>query len=105
PANPKKKITLPDFFPEQVHLSDATVIIRNRPHDFVMEHVDLDLDPRSPGEVKIEKLQLVGGQSWLKISAQTSYANRTLILRDVVLANDERIRSLTVDASHIAARK
>jgi autotransporter translocation and assembly factor TamB len=105
PPNPKKKIDLPDFFPERLHVTDATIIVRNKPHDFVIEHVDLDLDPRNPGELKIDKLQLVGGQTWLKISAQTSYANRNLILRDVVLANDERIRVLSVDASNIAARK
>ena len=94
PAEPEKENHAARFFPERVHLADATVIVRNQPHDFVMEHVDLDLDPRNPGEVKIDKLQLVGGQTWLKISAQTSYANRNLVLRDVVLANDERIRSL-----------
>ena len=105
PPDPKKKITLPDIFPERVHLVDATLIVRNRPHDFVMEHVDLDLDPRNPGELKIEKLQLVGGQTWLKVAAQTSYANRILILREVALSNDERIRELRVDASRIAERK
>ncbi len=105
PPNPKKKITLPDVFPEQVHLVDATVIVRNRPHDFVMEHVDLDLDPRNPGELKIEKLQLVGGQTWLNVAAQTTYANRILILREVALSNDERIRELRVDASRIDERK
>ena len=105
PPDPKKKITLPDVFPERVHLVDATLIVRNRPHDFVMEHVDLDLDPRNPGQLKIDKLQLVGGQTWLKVAAQTSYANRILILRDVALSNDERIRELRVDASRIAERK
>jgi hypothetical protein len=105
PPNPKKKITLPDVFPERVHLVDATVIVRNRPYDFVLEHVDLDLDPRNPGQLKIDKLQLVGGQTWLKVAAQTSYANRILILRDVALSNDERIRELRVDASRIAERK
>jgi TamB, inner membrane protein subunit of TAM complex len=105
PPDPKKKITLPDVFPERVHLVDATVIVRNRPHDFVMEHVDLDLDPRNPGQLKIDKLQLVGGQMWLKVAAQTTYANRILILREVALSNDERIRELRVDASRIAERK
>ena len=103
PPKPQKKITLPGLFPERVRFADATLVVRNRPHDFVMEHADLDLDPRNPGAIKIEKLQLVGGQLWSKISAQTTYANRNLILRDVVLANDERIRSLSLDASHIAA--
>jgi hypothetical protein len=88
-----------------VHLVDATVIVRNRPHDFVMEHVDLDLDPRNPGQLKIDKLQLVGGQMWLKVAAQTSYANRILILREVALSNDERVRELRVDASRIGERK
>jgi TamB, inner membrane protein subunit of TAM complex len=105
PPDPKKKITLPDVFPERVHLVDATVIVRNRPHDFVMEHVDVNLDPRSPGQLTIDKLQLVGGQMWLKVAAQTSYANRILILREVALSNDERIRELRVDASRIAERK
>jgi autotransporter translocation and assembly factor TamB len=105
PPNPKKKIELPDIFPERVHLTDATIIVRNRPHDFVMEHVDLDLDPRHPGELKIDKLQLVGGQTWLKVAAQASYTNRILVLRDLVLASDESVRELRVDASHIAARK
>jgi hypothetical protein len=88
-----------------VHLVDATIIVRNRPHDFVMEHVDLDLDPRNPGQLKIDKLQLVGGQMWLKVAAQTTYANRILILREVALSNDERIRELRVDASRIGERK
>ena len=105
PPDPKKKITLPDVFPERVHLVDATLIVRNRPYDFVMEHVDLDLDPRNPGQLKIKKLQLVGGQMWLNVAAQTSYANRILILREVALSNDERIRELRVDASRIAERK
>ncbi|HCP90718.1 MAG TPA: hypothetical protein DIT76_01525 [Spartobacteria bacterium] len=105
PPDPKKKITLPDVFPERVHLVDATVIVRNRPHDFVMEHVDLDLNPRNPGQLKIDKLQLVGGQMWLKVAAQTSYANRILILREVALSNDERVRELRVDASRIGERK
>jgi hypothetical protein len=105
PPDPKKKITLPDIFPERVHLVDATVIVRNRPHDFVMEHVDLDLDPRNPGQLKIDKLQLVGGQMWLKIAAETSYADRILILREVALSNEERVRELRVDASRIGERK
>ncbi|HEY8649510.1 MAG TPA: hypothetical protein VIL70_01210, partial [Chthoniobacterales bacterium] len=105
PPKPNEKITLPAIFPERVHLVDATVIVRNRPHDFVMEHVDLDLNPRNPGQLKIDKLQLVGGQVWLKVDAQTSYANRILILREVALSNDERVRELRVDASRIGERK
>jgi len=105
PPNPKKKIDLPDIFPERLHVADATIIVRNRPHDFVAEHVAVDLDPSHPGEIKVEKLQLVGGQTWLKLSAPATYANRHLIVRDIILADNERFRSVNIDASQIAARK
>jgi len=105
PPNPKKKIELPDIFPERVHISDATIIVRNRPHDFVAEHIAVDLDPRHAGEIKVEKLQLVGGQTWLKLSAPAIYTNRNLTVRDIVLVDNERFRSVNFDASQIAARK
>jgi len=105
PPNPKKKIELPDVFPERIHIADATIVVRNRPHDFVAEHVDADLDPRHPGEVRVEKLQLVGGQAWLRLAAHATYENRNLTLRDLILGDDERFRSINFDASQIAARK
>lgn len=105
PPNPKKKIELPDVFPERIHIADATVIVRNRPHDFMAEHVDVDLDPRHPGEVKVDKLQLVGGQTWLRLAAQATYSNRNLTLNDIILSDNERFRSINFDASQIAARK
>ena len=105
PPNPKKKIELPDVFPERLHISDATIIVRNRPHDFIGEHIAVDLDPHRAGEIKVEKLQLVGGQTWLKLSAPATYTNRNLIVRDIVLADEERFRSINFDASQIAARK
>ena len=105
PPNPKKKIDLPDIFPERLHVADATIIVRNRPYDFVAEHVAADLDPGRSGEIKVEKLQLVGGQTWLKLSAPATYTNRNLIVREIVLADNERFRSVSFDASQIAARK
>jgi autotransporter translocation and assembly factor TamB len=100
-SHPKQKLTLPSLFPERIRLTDVTVVIRNRPNDFVVEHVDLDLNPRSPGEVRIEKLQLPSGDSWTRISGQTSYANKNLVLRDLILSDQEQIRLLNVDASRI----
>lgn len=105
PPNPKHEIKLPDIFPERARLTDVSLTVRNRPHDFVLEDLDLELNPKQPGRLTFARLQLVGGQLWERISAQTGYANRNLILRDLVLANDEKIRSLSVDASQIAARK
>ncbi|HEX4639613.1 MAG TPA: translocation/assembly module TamB domain-containing protein, partial [Chthoniobacterales bacterium] len=105
PPNPEKKIQLPDVFPERISVRDATIIVRNRPHDFVLEHAFVDLDPKHAGAIKLEKLQLVGGQTWLKISAPATYANRILTVRDLLLAENERFRTIRFDASQIAARK
>ncbi|PYI54670.1 MAG: hypothetical protein DMC62_04415 [Verrucomicrobia bacterium] len=104
PRPPKAKMELPSLFPERIRLTDATLMVRNQPHDFVAEAVDLDLNPRTPGDLRIEKLQLPAGDSWSKVSGQTSYANKNLIIRDLVLSDQEKIRLLNVDASHIDAK-
>jgi hypothetical protein len=99
------KPELPAVFPERLRISDATLIVRDSPRDLVIEHVDLDLNPRQPGQLRIEKLQLPTAQSWSNIAGQTSYANKNLILREIALGDQERIRLLNIDASHIGAKR
>ena len=103
PRPPTAKVELPKLFPERIRLADATLIIREQPHDLMAEHVDVDFNPRSPGEIRIENLQLPVGDSWSKISGKTSYTNKNLVLRDLVLSDQEQIHLLNVDASHIDA--
>jgi hypothetical protein len=98
---PKQKPTLPDTFPERIRLADATLIIRERPNDFVVEHADFDLNPRAPGELRIGTLRLPSGDSWSRISGQTSYTRKDFILRDLALSDQEQIRLLSIDASRI----
>ena len=100
---PKPQLELPKFFPERLRLTKATLIVRNRPDDFVAEGVDLDLDPRHPGDLRIETLQLPAGDRWSRVSGQTSYTNKNLILRDLILSDQEQLRLLNIDASHIDA--
>ena len=104
PRPPKAKMELPSLFPERIRLTDATLVIKNQPHDFVADAVDLDLNPRSPGDLRIEKLQLPAGDSWSNVSGQSSYTNKNLIIRDLVLSDQEQIHLLNVDASHIEAK-
>ena len=102
PPRLDRKIRLPGIIPaERLRLSDVDLVVRNQPHDFVMQHVDLDLNPRTPGELRIETLQLPTAPAWSKISAPVSYVNSNLMVRDLVLNNEERIHSLRVDASRI----
>ena len=95
------KLELPGFFPERLKLSDVTLVIRDGPHDFFLQHVDLDLNPRMPGELRIARLQLPDGQAWSNISARTSYATKNLVLRGLLLTDEDRIDLLNIDASQI----
>src|SRR5262249_41224447 len=101
---PKKRPTLPDVFPERIRLADATLIVRESPNDFVVEHADLDLNPLAPGELRIGRLQLPSGDSWSTISGQTSYTDKNFILRDLALTDQEQIRLLNIDASRIDSK-
>jgi autotransporter translocation and assembly factor TamB len=101
PRPPKPQLRLPRFFPERIRLADATLIVRNQPYDFVAEHVDLDLNAHNPGELRIETLQLPAGDNWSNVAGQTSYANKNLILREVLLSDQEQIHLLKIDASKI----
>lgn len=103
PAHAKPEV--PALFPGRLQISDVSLVVRDSPHDLVIEHVDLDLNPRQPGELRIAKLQLPTAQTWSNIAAQTSYTNKNLILRDLALSDEDRIRLLSVDASHIGAKQ
>jgi hypothetical protein len=103
PRPPHPRLKLPRFFPERLRAVDLTFAVRNQPYDFVVGKADLELNPRTPGELRIETLQLPSGDTWSRISGQTSYANKNLILRDLNLSDQEQLHLLDVDASHIDA--
>ncbi len=103
PRPPHPQLKLPRFFPERLRATDTTVIVRNQPYDFVVGNADLELNPRTSGELRIETLQLPSGDTWLRISGQTSYTNKNLILRDLNLSDQEQLHLLTIDASQIDA--
>ena len=103
PRPPHPQLKLPRFFPERLRATDTTVIVRNQPYDFVVGHADLELNPRTPGQLRIETFQLPSGDTWLRVSGQTSYTNKNLILRDLILSDQEQLHFLQIDASQIDA--
>ena len=105
PPKPNEKDTLPDVFPGRVHLDNVNLLVRDRPHDLIIEQLALDLDPRHPGQLTMSKLQLAGGQSWQQVTANTSYAHRDLVLQNLVLSEAEQIRSLELDGSQLPDKK
>ncbi len=62
------------------------------------KHLDLELNPEGPGELRMGKLQIPSRPAWSNLSAQTSYANKNFILtassliaRSDSLAGDRRL--------------
>jgi translocation-and-assembly-module (TAM) inner membrane subunit TamB-like protein len=113
-ASVKPKVPRPDerlkmfpVFPEALRIGDANILVRSTTEkpDFVLEHFDLELDPKHPGVLRAATLQLPGADAWRDISAKTSYTNKNLVLSGVVLDEGNQIRLLAFDASHIAARR
>src|SRR5437879_4973887 len=103
PRPPHPQLKLPRFFPERLRATDTTFIVRNQPYDFIVGHADLELNPRTPGELRIETLQLPSGDTWSRISGQTSYTNKNLILRDLNVRDPEQLHCLQVDAPQLDA--
>ncbi|MEP7015863.1 MAG: translocation/assembly module TamB domain-containing protein [Verrucomicrobiota bacterium] len=102
----KKSAGLPTtLFPDRLRLSDVSLVVRDKPHDFFLQHVDVELDPSVPGKLQIDRMQLTNGQSWTKISGATSYASKNLVIRDVILNDQDRIDLLNLDASAIDSKK
>src|SRR5437868_5853378 len=103
PRPPHPQMKLPRFFPERLRATDLTFIVRNQPYDFVVGHADVELNPRTPGELRIETLQVPSGDTWSRTSGQTSYTNKNLIVRDLNLSDQEQLHLLDIDASQIDA--
>ncbi|MFL6590074.1 MAG: hypothetical protein ACJ8M4_07880, partial [Chthoniobacterales bacterium] len=112
-ASLKPKVPRPDerlrvfpVFPERLQIADANVLVRSAADKpaFVLEHFELELDPKNPGTLKAATLQLPTADAWRNISAKTSYTNKNLVVSGVVLDQENQIRLFALDASHIAAR-
>ncbi len=97
-----QKITLPAFFPDRLVLADVNVRVKSTPEDILLEHLSLDLNPTQTGELRIGTLQLASGRRWKDVTAQTTYADRNLYLRNLVLDEKTKLEVVNLDASKIA---
>ncbi|MFL6594711.1 MAG: hypothetical protein ACJ8HQ_04630, partial [Chthoniobacterales bacterium] len=105
PEPKDQKFTLPAFFPDRLTLSDVNVRMASQPNDFIIQHLNLQLLPDRPGELRIAKLQLASGKSWTDVTAQTTYENRNLYLRNLVLDDQTQLATVNIDASQIGQNK
>jgi autotransporter translocation and assembly factor TamB len=98
---PDEKVSLPGIFPQRVRIEGVSVTVRDQPSDLVLEDFNLELNPHAAGALSIARLQLSSGQTWSRITGTTSYTNRNLVLRDIVLGDRAKIALVNLDASHI----
>ncbi|HMG06341.1 MAG TPA: hypothetical protein VK581_12855, partial [Chthoniobacterales bacterium] len=103
---PNERITLFPVFPERLRLFDINLHVRSttEKQDFVLEHLDVDLDPKKPGDLNLATLQIPNAPPWKNVSARTSYTNKNLILSGLVLDAENQFRLIAVDASRIRTR-
>jgi translocation-and-assembly-module (TAM) inner membrane subunit TamB-like protein len=103
---PDEPLRLFPIFPEKLTVSDANLLIRSTTEkpDFVLEHFSLQLDPRSPGELRAALLEIPTAEAWRNISAKTSYTNKNLVISGLVLDERDQFRLIAFDASHISSR-
>jgi translocation-and-assembly-module (TAM) inner membrane subunit TamB-like protein len=101
---PDEKISLPGFFPDRLRLSNVNLIVRDQPQDLVVRNVNIDLDPRIDGALKIDQLQIPNLHRWTNVSATTSYTNKNLFLRNLTFDEQNKFQVVNVDASRIRSR-
>ena len=104
PPKPNEKISLPVFFPDEVHLENVNLTIRDQPQDLVLRNLNLDLNPHRDGALKIDRLQIPNLHTWTNVSATTSYTNKNLFLRNLTFDQQNKFQVVNVDASHIRAK-
>jgi hypothetical protein len=100
-----QKFTLPAFFPDRLTLSNVNVRMASQPEDLIIEGLNLELNPKHAGELRIAKLQLASGKSWSGVTAQTTYENRNLFLRNLVLDEQTKLDVVNIDASQIGSNQ
>ncbi len=100
-----QKFTLPAFFPDRLTLSNVDVRMASRPNDLLIQGLSLELNPKQAGELRIGKLQLATGRTWTDVTAQTTYENRNLFLRNLVLDEQTKLEVVNIDASQIGANQ
>ncbi len=104
PSKPNEKLRLPGFFPDEMHLSNVNLTIRDQPQDFVLRNFNLDLDPHRDGALKIDRLQIPNVHTWTNVSATTSYADKNLFLRNLTFDQQNKFQVVNIDASHIRSK-
>ncbi len=104
---PNERLTLPSIFPERIIVSDLNLLVRGAAtqDNFVLEHADLELNPKAPGELRIGKLQIPSVPAWSNLSARTSYTKKDLIISGLMFDDQTQLRSLAIDASEIKNKK
>ena len=104
PPKPNEKISLPGFFPEEMHLENVNLTIRDQPQDLILRNLNLDLSPHRDGALKIDRLQIPNLHTWTNVTATTSYTNKNLFLRDLTFDQQNKFQVVNIDASHIRSK-
>jgi autotransporter translocation and assembly factor TamB len=101
---PKKRPKLHGLFPQQLRLTNVSLRIRSKPEDLVVNNLELGLYPDRKGNLSVRELRIPNVHSWSDISAATSYKDRNLFVRNLLLDQQTQFRVVNIDASKIGSK-
>ena len=95
----------PAAFADRVRVEDFNLRVTTPKYETRVEGVDILLLPEAPGYLRVRYLAAPRLPVWENLAAPTSYTNRELLVRDLVLAPRLILREIRFDASRRSAQE
>jgi len=95
----------PALYADLVKIQNFNLIVRSGDATTEVKGVNILFHPWDAGYLRIAKLQVPGLPVWKNLSAETSYAQRNLFIKDFTIAPELIIDELNFDASQRAQNK
>ncbi len=90
----------PATYSDRVEIEDFNIRVTSADAVTEVSGLDLLLDPQKPGYLRLARVAVPGLPLWQNLSADTSYTNRNLFIRDLRFSPNLAIDEINFDASH-----
>ena len=100
-----QNVKFPALFPERLVLENVNFTSHGPTGDTVLNSLTFSLYPDAPGALKLKVLNMPGIRRWEGISAVTGYANRNLMLNQLVIGPEIELKEFNLDASRLEQKE
>ncbi len=91
----------PAVFPALLELENINVLVHGPQGATRIEALDFSLYPERPGRLRVGVLDIPGVRRWENVTAVTTFHNRRLVLGDLILGEEIRLREFVLDLSEL----